>query len=820
MTKTIWLFTVVRIFSIGKALSNEKDRAVEGVSSDSRQGLGGICLAGGRPGGRFFSPGRSLAGIRAHQRIQRKRPEGYRAEVRVAAEIETPEVILVVGGRIDGVLETEGETLVEEIKSTTRDLDLIEQNPDACHWGQAKVYACLLAREKALPAVRVQLTYYQLDTGEVLELNEVHQRDTLDAFFEDLVHRYLKWATALSAWRQLRDGSIRSLAFPYAHYRAGQRQMAITVYRTLRDGGQALVQAATGIGKTLAVLFPAIKTLGEGHTERIFFLTARNTGKQAAVKALNLLGGVGLRLKRVCLTAKDRICFCPEAACDPVVCIFAKGHFDRLGAALEDAFRRDHLDRETIETVARRHQVCPFEFSLELANWADCIVCDYNYAFDPRVYLRRFFDEDAGQHVFLVDESHNLVDRAREMFSASLEKSDFIELRRSVKEDLPSVFRAAGKINTWLVKARQRTQEADGFRSEAHLPDGLEPLLNAFVRACEKWLTRQEPSPFREIVLACYFRVNGFMRVWDVFDDSYVCYRQANGRELTLKLFCLDPSRQLSLALRRCRAAVFFSATLTPADYFQQILGCAPEATRLAIPSPFARENLDARIARSVPTTYARRSQSAQRVADLIRAFIGSRPGNYLCFFPSYAYLHLVHACYASPGDGVTVLVQEPEMDESGRNRFLAAFSERNPHTLVGFAVMGGIFGEGIDLVGERLCGAVIVGVGLPAVCPERELIRAYFEPRGVGFDFAYRYPGIIRVLQAGGRVIRTEQDRGALLLVDQRFWHPAYNRLLPEHWGRQPVDTPAQLTRALDQFWGAAASSAQIPADNRQICR
>jgi DNA excision repair protein ERCC-2 len=344
--------------------------------------------------------------------------------------------------------------------------------------------------------------------------------------------------------------------------------MAVAVYRAIRDGGQAIIQASTGIGKTMAALFPSVKTMGEGHIDRIFFLTARNTGKASALKALGLLQEKGLRLKRVSLTAKDHICFCPEATCHPDVCAYARGHFDRLQAAMDEAFAHDNLDRDLIEAVARSHRVCPFEFSLELSRWADCIVCDYNYAFDPRVYLKRFFDEENGAYTFLVDEAHNLVDRSREMFSARLRKSEFLELRRAVKSQLQPVYQAAGKINTWMLGARKGAREAGGFQSDARLPDGLEPLLRAFLRVSERWLAKNQPAPYRDILMERYFEVSGFLRVWDRFDDSYVTCRQVTGKDLQLKLFCLDPSSQLKHALKRSRATIFFSATLTPARLF------------------------------------------------------------------------------------------------------------------------------------------------------------------------------------------------------------------------------------------------------------
>lgn len=778
-----------------------KDRHQTGVRT-----LVDVVLRAGDLDMRFAAPGRRLEGLRIHQRIQRQRPEGYRAEVPVSIEVETPDVILTVDGRIDGVLVADGTTIVEEIKSTTRDLDFLEKASDPCHWGQAKVYAHLLATQRQLDAVTVRLTYCHLDTGETLELVEPMTRSELESFFQALVDRYLKWATTLTRWRQLRDAAIHGVDFPFTPYRSGQRSMAVAVYRTLRDGGQALIQASTGIGKTMAVLFPAIKTIGEGHIDRVFFLTARNTGKASAIQALNILQAKGLRLKRVSLTAKDHICFCPDATCNPESCVYAHGHFDRLQAALDVAFAGDNLERDAIEAVAKSHRVCPFEFSLELARWADCIICDYNYAFDPRVYLKRFFDEENGAYAFLVDEAHNLVDRSREMFSARLTKTAFLELRRAVKTHLPTVFREAGKINSWMLKARKKAQAVGGFQSDTRLPEGLEPLLRAFIRVSERWLANNQSVPYRDIVMERYFETSGFLRVWGQYDDSYVTCRQATGRELQLKLLCLDPSSHLRSALQRSRASIFFSGTLTPANYFQDVLGCEPTAAKLAIPSPFPRDHLKVFVARGISTYFEQREQSVDGIVDLIRTFIRFKKGNYLCFFPSYVYLAMVVDRFEADSPDTRILVQSRDMDDAGRIGFLDRFSAQNEETLVGFAVMGGIFGEGIDLVGDRLSGAVVVGVGLPAICPERDLIRGYFDARGKGFDFAYRYPGINRVLQAAGRVIRTEHDRGVVLLVDQRFSSPGYQELLPVHWSAAPVDYRQQLESGLKRFWTAEA--------------
>jgi DNA excision repair protein ERCC-2 len=757
---------------------------------------------------RFAASGRSLEGIRAHQRIQRSRPPTYRAEVPVSIDVMTGDAVVTVGGRIDGVFENPDGVIVEEIKSTTRPLAEVTAAADPCHWAQVKVYAHLLAQARSLEALTVRLTYCHLESGETLEQDKWLTRDKLAAFFHGVVERYVRWASLLTRWRIQRDASIHVLDFPFGTYRPGQRKMAVDVYRTVRDGAQLLITAATGIGKTMAALFPAIKTIADGATERIFFLTARNTGKQAAIDALELLQREGLHLKWVSLTAKDRICFCSDAACNPDECAYARGYFDRLWAAMETAFAHDALGRQTIEAVARSHRVCPFEFSLALARWADCIVADYNYAFDPRVYLKRFFDDELGAYAFLIDEAHNLVDRSRDMFSARLNKRAFLELRRAVKSRLPDVYRAAGKINRWMVTARKRTDEAGGFDSENRLPDGLEALLRAFVRVTEKWLATNQPAPYRDIVLDRFFEVGGFLRVWEQFDGSYVtCYRSTDA-DLDITLYCLDPSDHLKRALQRTRSAVFFSATLTPGDYFRDILGCHRRAPTVTLPSPFPPDHLAVFVAHTIPTFYRQRRHSLDPLVSLIRGFVATRNGNYLCFFPSYEYMAMAVDRFEALAGNTRTVVQSRDMGDDERAAFLGEFDAEHGGVLVGFAVMGGIFGEGIDLVGDRLTGAIIVGVGLPGICPERDLIREHFDRRGCGFDVAYRFPGINRVLQAAGRVIRSPRDRGAILLIDPRFNRSDYRCLLPDHWSPTPIGGTRSMTAALKRFWECGDSS------------
>jgi DNA excision repair protein ERCC-2 len=750
----------------------------------------------------FGGASRAADAIRLHQRIQAMRPAGYASEVAIAHQVETPDLLLALGGRIDGVFESAAVPVIDEIKTTRRNPEecLREENP--LHWGQAKAYAFLYAAQRGLSDIGVQLTYARLDTGATREVRRYFTRADLQPFFEDLVGRYLQWATLITAWRRRRDDAIRPLAFPFADYRPGQREMVAAVYATIREGGRVFIQAATGIGKTMAVLFPAVRALADGACAKLFYLTARTTARLAAEKALEELRARGLCLKSLALTAKEKVCLHPGRACHPDECEVARGHYDRLPAARRALFNEDAWTRETVAAAAQQFQVCPFEFALDLSLWADLVVCDYNYAFDPSAYLRHFFLEPTADYVFLVDEAHNLVDRSREMFSAELRKQPVLDLRRAVKGVLPAVHRCLGRINTWMLAARKRTEAAGAPTAERSAPEELYPLLREFMAAAEKWLEKNLKAVFREELLECYFEAGGFLRVAEQFDESYAACYEALPPDLRLKLFCIDPSRQIGEALNRCRAAVFFSATLTPLDYFQTML--ASESDRaLSLPSPFPAENLAVFVADRLSTYYRHRDRTRSEVAQILRSLVQPHAGNYLLFFPSYQYMRMVLEAFQPVGTDVDVLVQAPGMSEPQRESFLARFETDNPRTLVGFAVMGGIFGEGIDLVGTRLSGAAVVGVGLPAVGLERELIREYFADRlEKGFEYAYMYPGINRVLQAAGRVIRTETDRGVVLLIDQRYGSEHYRALLPGHWSPVRVGTHEKFAENLRGFW------------------
>ncbi len=768
-----------------------------------------VLRSGDLVSGGFASASRLVEGTRGHQQVQRTRPAHYQAEVAVSHRVEVDDLALEINGRIDGLLVEDGIVLVEEIKTTEGELD--PEAPDVpTHWAQAKVYAYILAVQNDLERIDVQLTYVQLETLESHEDRRTFELDELAAFFEDLVNRYLHWARIYHQWCAERDKSVESLEFPFASYRPGQRELAVATYRTIEGEGRAFTQAPTGIGKTVSTLFPAVKALGLGHAEKLFYLTAKTVGRIVVEKTVEDLRGGGAQLKSLTLTARDKICFKPNGGsrCDADECPFAIGYYDRINDALEDIFQQDAFTRPLIEEYAQKHSVCPFEFSLDLSLWSDIVICDYNYVFDPRAHLKRFFADGGGRYAFLIDEAHNLVDRAREMFSAELYKSEILGLKRLVNKDQPALGKSLGAINRYFLKLGKKVEkEGDGKTwVDPKLPVGLLPLLDKFLKEAEKILARGGALLYADELIEFYFAALGFTRIAELFDDYYTTYAEKSNKEVRLRLYNIDPAKNIAEALKRGSAAVFFSATLTPLDYFRQILGGAEGDTLLSLASPFPRDNLRLLLADQIETTYKKRGATYGEVAESIAVAAAQRTGNYLAFFPSYRYMQEVAERFIADNVDVETLVQETGMSERAREAFLAVFEEDNDHTTVGFAVMGGIFGEGIDLVGERLVGAIVVGVGLPQICIERDLIRHYFDERDLpGFDYAYTFPGMNRVLQAAGRVIRTDEDRGIVLLVDRRFGQGRYRRLFPPSWNSvQTVRACEQIASALEPFWRA----------------
>ncbi len=763
---------------------------------------------------RFSGFDRMNEGSRIHRKLQKAAGDAYEAEVSFKAQRTIDGVRYTLEGRADGVIaEQDGGFTIDEIKTTAAPAELLTADFNPLHWAQAKCYGAFLCERGGLPGAGVQITYYQIDTDEIIRHRRAFTAAELEDFLKDTLRRYAPWARMAAQWRGTRNASLRALRFPFPAYRPGQYEMARAVYRTIAGGGRLFCAAPTGIGKTMSTLFPALKAMGEEKGERIFYLTAKTITRQAAEEALARLrqntadSETPLRLKAVTLTAKDKICPLAERNCTPQGCPRADGYYNRVNDALyEFLSARDIFTRADIEAFAEERRLCPFEFSLDLTNWCDCIVCDYNYLFDPVVSLKRFFAE-GGDFIFLVDEAHNLVDRSREMYSASLHKSAVYGVKKALGKAHRRLSAALTKTNREFIALRRRCEEAE--TRALTLPKGVPELEKQLVRlcaACEGWLEEHREGELYTEVLALYFDVRFFLRIAEEYDEKYTALVFASGSEVCVRLLCLDAAPFLEDSLALGRAGILFSATLTPAEYFIRTLGGGEKAKAIGLRSPFAPERLFLAAADTVSTKYADRERTREAVCRLIGAAVNTKAGNYLVFLPSYQYLRDVSDEFAMIYPEIPLAVQEIGMDEAAREAFLAQFSAQQTKTLVGFCVLGGIFAEGIDLVGDRLIGSIIVGVGLPQIGPEQDALRDYYEATlGEGFAYAYQYPGMNKVLQAAGRVIRTETDRGLVLLIDSRYRTARYRRLFPPHWAQlQSVESPEQLARMLAGFWNA----------------
>lgn len=752
----------------------------------------------------FFSSGRAVEGTRIHQMVQKSMDEGYMAEVPVSYIYHGSIVDLEINGRIDGIISDGGTTIIHEIKTTEGSLDNIESRYNPLHLAQAKCYACIYCLQNDIDRVGVQLTYFNVSSNETRHILKYYGLDELKLFLNDVAGKYLKWVEDIERWAAVRNSSVKGLEFPYHSYRKGQRNLAVAVYRTIRDGKSLFAQAPTGIGKTIAVLFPALKAMAEGFTSKIFYLTPKTTTITVVEKAFEAMRDQGVCIKTLYLTAKDKICLNPGGICDGEDCIYVKGYYDRIRDGVDDIFKEtDSFDRTTILEYAKKHCLCPFEFSLELSLVSDCIICDYNYVFDPMVYLKRFFI-NSGDYCFLIDEAHNFVDRARDMYSCGIGKQTILKLKKLAKIQAPQVYKSLKEINDYFISLRKllESKGADHIIMEEQ-PTELYPMLKSFIKSSEDFFLKTGKGALDGCLLNFYFEAYAFLKISEYYDERYATIVERAGRDIWVRLFCIDPSKVIREALRRGRSSVLFSATLSPMDYFIYTLGGDENSDEVRIPSPFPKGNLCLLLDSKTSTRYKHRENSYSKVAQYISAIAESRPGNYIAFFPSYKYMEDVYNSFIESNKNISHVCQTPGMSEDERKVFIEQFTKGRDDSLMGFAVMGGIFSEGIDLKGDCLSGAIIVGVGLPQICTERDIIMDYFnKTKGAGFEYAYMYPGMNRVLQAAGRVIRSEYDRGIVLLIDERFAYSSYKRLYPPEWRPIEIDSVDSLKSAVKSFW------------------
>ena len=725
-------------------------------------------------------------GSRIHRKIQRQMGSDYQAEVPLKAEIACNGFTLKIEGRADGLIHTKEQVMVDEIKGVLRELDRVLE-PAGIHLAQAKCYASMVAEQEGLDEIGVQMTYCQMETEEVKRFQYSYQSNELKAWFDEVIRQYEKWAKFQIEWRKARNASIKGIEFPFP-YRKGQRDLAVSVYRTILRKKKLFIQAPTGVGKTISTVFPAVKAVGEELGEKIFYLTAKTITRTVAEQAFETLREQNLKFKVITLTAKEKICFCEETSCNPDDCPYAKGHFDRVNDAVyELLMQEDVMSREVLEAQARKHKVCPFEMALDVSTWVDGVICDYNYVFDPDARLKRFFAEGGtGGYLFLIDEAHNLVERGRQMYSAELCKEDFLAVKKLVKGEAPWFAKRLEACNKILLAMKKECENYKVLDNISHL--GIQ-LMNVLSEA-DRYLEECVDKEVRETVLDFYFQVRSFLNIYDGLDENYVVYTeyQENGR-FVLKLFCVNPAANLQKCLDKGNSAVFFSATLLPIQYYKRLLSTEKDNYAIYIDSSFDTKKRLLMNGVDVSTRYTMRSREMyQRYATYIFRVVKAKMGNYLIFFPSYRFMEDVYQEFtqllASDEEEMELVIQQKHMDEEERENFLRAFEMGREKSLIGFGVLGGIFSEGIDLTNEKLIGTLIIGTGLPQVCNEREILKSYFDQKGLsGFDYAYRYPGMNKVLQAAGRVIRTEDDRGVILLLDERFQREKGEEIFPKEW-------------------------------------
>ncbi len=746
---------------------------------------------------------RQQEGIEIHQFWQGKYLESDTREVFVKHDLEFDDIRLFVIGRIDGIVFRNGEIMLEEIKSTRTDLDTLDESTFPSHLAQARLYAYMYCLEKGLKRLTILLTYIEVETREVIQFEKNYTIGRLRAFFLATTGKYLEWIKLLDSHESKRQKSIEGLVFPFPEYRLFQREMMAYVYRNILENGILYVIAPTGIGKTIATIFSALKAINAPR-QKIFYLSAKNDGKEIAIDTIRLLEKNGLIAKTCEITAKDQMCFLKERDCDPDICKYANGYYRRVYKAILDIFTNESLlTKDRIREYARKHRICPFEFSLDLSNYCDILVCDYNYAFDPRVHLTRYFEEDIARPILLVDEAHNLVSRSREMYSATVTDKMFSELGKLTRYLKPSPTREISRLRDLFEEFGLELLEVD-FIMQEKTNDYLLQLLKRLLGKLDQMLATQKKIKNRGQIMEIYFSVFQFVRISEFYNEEFVFLLERTEDALSASIKCLNAGRFILDTIKNhTEACIFFSATLEPIDYYKNLL-TRKEGLDVRMPSPFKRDNLLLLAAEHVSTRYKDRNSSIPDIVKIAKALVSGRKGNYILFFPSYEYMRMVEEKLDFASDKFEVIRQTRSMTIEARSSAIRMFKTETEKTQVGLFVMGGIFGESIDLIGDMLLGVMIVGVGLPALSPFNNILRSHFDVEfKQGFDYAYTYPGINKVIQAVGRVIRTATDRGIAILVDDRFVSSRYLNLYPKEWNHlKTCGNPDEVVSEIAKFW------------------
>ncbi len=801
------------------------------------------------------------------------------------AHVETCDsVTFSVEGRADGVwLSEDGSCIVEEIKSITGLPELYARAPRDRDLAQLICYGYFSAVSRGLSSVTLRLTYARVgEEDQAAHVDSVFSAEGLRGAYLALLRMILTRAKDLSERKTTVREIAKSAVFPYPDMREAQKDMILECWRDMRAGRTLFAEAPTGIGKTIATLYPAVRCLGENLCDQIFYLTAKNATRREAAAAAAKIVEAGTPIRTCVITARDQACLCEAARlgrregrrissyCNPAACPYAKGYYDRVESVIERmlAGGKHLFTGLDIRRAAEEGRVCPYELALDLSERCEVVICDYNYVFSPAVSLRRYFSDgipgsEGHRYVFLVDEAHNLPDRARDMYSGYLTLSRVTALQDAFRaweekalmgifpeEDegvgnLPDGSEREGARTSRLTAAalddlvgpltrmkdgcaENATTGSDGIRRGVSLehrdPTALCEAVRQISALCDRWLRRQMGHPLYGQVDDLAAALRTFRTAADYYDRRFVTFTEIEGppdeEDVRVRLVCLDPADILRPILKKATASVLFSATLTPAAYFADILGGGKNAVTVSFDSPFPTDHLCIAVCDQINTRYEKREESYRRLVSYIAAVVSARKGNYMIYFPSYAYLDAVYERFHKRHPTVKTVVQTPGMTHAERDAFIAAFSPDSKELQIGFCVLGGSFSEGVDLPGRSLIGAMIVGVGIPGLSNERNIMREYYDERAAavgdgnareGYDYAYTYPGMNHVLQAAGRVIRRDDDYGVVVLLDDRYLAEPYLHLYPDHWkGMVSVGDPQSLYQHLSRFWQEAAKQAK----------
>ncbi|MCL2521382.1 MAG: ATP-dependent DNA helicase [Erysipelotrichales bacterium] len=744
-----------------------------------------------------YSPILKQEGLIIHQFFQGKYGADSLKEYYISTNYQIESFDFEISGRIDGLINENNNLIIDEIKSTRQNVDELDDIIKIGHLAQAKLYGYMYLLKENIPNIMLRITYIEVETRKIRHFYYEETFEDLKKFFETSIEKFLEFYRIFARYQLEKLTSVKDFAFPYLEYRQGQRELMTYVYDAILQGEMLYANAPTGIGKTSGTLFPAIKTI-KTENDKIFYLTAKSSLKETALKTLRRFYENGLNLKSIFITSKDKICFQEEKDCEK--CPFSLGYFDRIYYALIDIYSEVTIfEPEVIIDYAQKHQVCPFEYTLDISNHVDVIIGDYNYAFCPRTHLARYFEESNYRPVLLVDEAHNLVSRSKDMYSASFLLTDVKNFRIKVKRKERELRKNLKKLTDYLTNEFQSLDKVISFED---LDFGLMIQIKQVLENAERILFKNKPDDSTKQILESYFLFYNFYRISEFYSERFIyLVEKTETGDLLFSIVCLDSSGFIRQTVENfCQSAIFFSATLAPLDYYQNVIS-EKVGESIVIESPFPPENFEIINYRNLSTRYRDRKKNMAELIEIIKTAISVKPGNYIAFFPSYEYLNQAAALFNS--DNYDLIIQTNKMTSFEFNETLERFKNLEKPK-IGFFVMGGLFSEGVDYSGDTLSGVIIVGVGMPQISYRNDLIKTYFdESKKDGFDYAYLYPGINKVVQAAGRVIRSETDYGFALLIDDRFAEKKYYDCYPKNWRKlKIINRNSELKLVLEEFF------------------